>query len=216
MGMIYKNGVPYFGGGGGGTGNVDSVNGISPDVNKNVQVDVELTQAEYDALPSSKLTDDVNYWITDGNNNPLNNNVMATGVVYDNTDSGLTATNAQDAIDENASEIADVKTNLTAVETAVTPINLNLTSTYTLNNQSFRMGKLIVISFKASGITASSNVELATIQSGYAPSAETPIIAGTNNGTVATGWIRNTGVIVFVPSQSVTNIEARIFAVYHI
>ena len=86
--------------GGSGGGNVDTVNGISPDADKNVQVDVELTKAEYDALPSSKLTDDVNYWITDGANNPLNNNMYATGVVYDNADSGLTATNAQDAIDE--------------------------------------------------------------------------------------------------------------------
>lgn len=83
-----------------GGGTVDTVNGISPDSNKNVQVDVELTQDEYDALPASKLTDDVNYWIKDGKNNPLNNTVMASGVAYDNTDSGLTATNVQGAVDE--------------------------------------------------------------------------------------------------------------------
>lgn len=98
MGTIYRNGVPFIGGGGGGT--VDTVNGISPDSNKNVQVDVELTQAEYDALPSSKLTDGVNYWIKDGNNNPLNNTVMASGVAYDNTESRLSATNVQGAVDE--------------------------------------------------------------------------------------------------------------------
>lgn len=49
-----------------GGGNVDTVNNIQPDANKNVQTQVELTQAQYDALPSSKLTDNVEYFITDG------------------------------------------------------------------------------------------------------------------------------------------------------
>lgn len=83
-----------------GGGNVDTVNGISPDANKNVQTSVELTQAQYEALPSSKLTDNVEYFLTDGNDNPLNNTVMASGVAYDNTDSGLSAENVQDAVDE--------------------------------------------------------------------------------------------------------------------
>ena len=58
---------------------------------------VELTQAEYDALPNSKLTDDVNYFITD-KNNP--NAVTASQVMYDNSESGLDSTNVQNAIDE--------------------------------------------------------------------------------------------------------------------
>jgi hypothetical protein len=56
--------------GGGGTGNVDDVyvNGTSVlDSNHIAQIKSykELTQAEYDALPSSKLTDDIMYCITD-------------------------------------------------------------------------------------------------------------------------------------------------------
>lgn len=81
-----------------GGGNVDTVNSIQPDANKNVQTVVELTQAQYDALVSPDPN--VEYFITDGNNNPANNTVMASGVAYDNTDSGMTATNVQDAVDE--------------------------------------------------------------------------------------------------------------------
>ena len=109
MGTIYRNGVPFIGGGGGGT--VDTVNGISPDSDKNVQVDVELTQSEYDALPASKLTDDVNYFITDGS--PTVPNVFdAKGVMYDNTSSGLTASDVQDAVDENAGAIKTLNRDL--------------------------------------------------------------------------------------------------------
>jgi len=65
-----------------GGGNVDTVNGISPNAQKNVEVDIELTKAEYDALPSSKLTDDVNYWIKDGTNLPQTSVISADGVMY--------------------------------------------------------------------------------------------------------------------------------------
>ena len=57
--------------GGGGSGNVDDVkvNGISVvDANKTAQIVSykEVTQAQYDALPASKLTDNVMYCIKDG------------------------------------------------------------------------------------------------------------------------------------------------------
>ena len=61
---------------------------------------VELTKAEYDALPSSKETDNVNYWIKDGTNLPAMSVMSANGVMYDNTDSGLTSTTVQGAVDE--------------------------------------------------------------------------------------------------------------------
>lgn len=64
------------------TGKVDTVNGIQPDVYKNVQVDIELTKAEYDALPSSKESDDVNYWIKDGTDIPAASVISASGVAY--------------------------------------------------------------------------------------------------------------------------------------
>ena len=49
----------------GGGGNVNTVNNISPDVNKNVQTQVALTQAQYDALAT--VDPNVMYLITDAN-----------------------------------------------------------------------------------------------------------------------------------------------------
>ena len=57
---------------------------------------VYLTQAEYDALPDSKLTDDVEYRITDANADEP----KASNLAYDNTHSGIEAVNVQGAIDE--------------------------------------------------------------------------------------------------------------------
>ena len=108
MGTIYRNGKPYIGNSGGG-GNVDTVNGIQPDAQKNVQVDVELTLAEYNALPASKETDNVNYWIKD---TTIPTSIQADDVVYDNTQSGLSATDVQAAVDENASEISTLQSGL--------------------------------------------------------------------------------------------------------
>ena len=71
MGLIYQNEILYSGsGGGGGTGDVADVyvNGQSVlDANKIAQIKSykEVTQAEYDALPASKESDDVLYCITD-------------------------------------------------------------------------------------------------------------------------------------------------------
>ena len=70
-------------------------------------VKVMLTQAEYDALPSDKLTDGKVYYITDESKIIINGTVYGAGeetasdVSYDNTSSqGVQATNVQDALDE--------------------------------------------------------------------------------------------------------------------
>lgn len=95
-------------------GSIDTVNNISPDANKNVQTVIELTQAQYNALANPDPN--VTYLITDGINNPANNTINSSGVSYDNTDSGLTATTVQGAIDENASAITDLNNGLTSLE----------------------------------------------------------------------------------------------------
>nr|WP_300841721.1 hypothetical protein [uncultured Acetatifactor sp.] len=58
---------------------------------------VHLTQAEYDALPDSKLTDNKIYLITDGG---ANSGWSAEKIYYYNGTSGLMADNVQEAIDE--------------------------------------------------------------------------------------------------------------------
>lgn len=182
-----------------GGGNVDTVNGISPDANKNVQTATDLTEAAYEALPSTKESDNVDYYLTDADSTVA----TAEDIPYDNTDSGMTATNVQGALDE--------------LTNGLTPVTLSLTSSYTLTNASFRMGKLIAISFKVAGLNGSSNIEAATIQQEYAPSTEVPIMASTNNGVYVTGWIRaNSGVVVIAPRSALSSAEARVLAVYHI
>lgn len=59
--------------------------------------EVYLTQAEYDALPNTKFTDNVVYNITDAGFG--NTGISANGVTYDNT-SGLESDDVQGAIDE--------------------------------------------------------------------------------------------------------------------
>ena len=54
-----------------------------------------ITQEDYDALPEDKLTNDIEYRITD--NNPAT--PSAKNMAYDSSASGLEANNVQDAID---------------------------------------------------------------------------------------------------------------------
>lgn len=72
---------------------------------------VYLTQAEYDALPASKLTDGKIYKVKTTGVVP-GGSTNASDVEYDNTTSGLTADNVQDAIDEiknNSEQSVDMK-----------------------------------------------------------------------------------------------------------
>ena len=78
MGVIIVNGIEYSGAGGG-----------SGDVRY-------IKQAEYDALPDSKYTDNIEYRITDAGIN----GVSASNVKYDNSATGLDATTTQQAIDK--------------------------------------------------------------------------------------------------------------------
>lgn len=75
-------------------GNVVKTNAGAEFKNANSPV-MELTKAQYDALPESVKNDGTIYLITDGTGG-----WEAEDSVYDNTESGLTATNVQDAIDE--------------------------------------------------------------------------------------------------------------------
>ena len=65
---------------------------------------VYLTKAEYDALPDTKLTDGVEYRITDAGVRGSAENVS-----YDNSVSGLEAKNVQEAIDEVNESLVEIK-----------------------------------------------------------------------------------------------------------
>ena len=91
---------------------------------------VYLTQAEYDALPASKLTDGKIYkvkttgvpWsvLTAGAGIDITSNTISADMstaVYDNTTSGATATNMQDAMDEVFQSVSNGKTLIAAAIT---------------------------------------------------------------------------------------------------
>ena len=81
------------------------VNGVSVlDNNKTAQIVSykEVTQAQYDALPSSKLTDGIMYCIKDAD-------FSAEDVPYDNSDSGLESEDVQSAVDEIADVLGALK-----------------------------------------------------------------------------------------------------------
>ena len=76
-GKIIRNGIEYSGG------------GSSGDI-------MYLTQAEYDALPDTKLSDNVEYRITDASIEAA----KASNISYDNSVSGLEARTVQGAVDK--------------------------------------------------------------------------------------------------------------------
>lgn len=85
---------------------------------------VYLTQEQYDALPESKLTDDVEYRITDRGIE----NVSASNVEYDNAVSGLGATNVQGAVDE-------LKEDVDGLQGDISTLNESLGSLIKLHSQ---------------------------------------------------------------------------------
>ena len=116
LGKIYKNGIQY-------SGTTDAATNINYDNSKgairagNVQGAIDeimettsqsrnLTQAEYDALPDTKYTDNIEYFITDAE--PLD----ASTIAYDNTASKMTATNVQAGIDELNSNLTQFQSQI--------------------------------------------------------------------------------------------------------
>lgn len=98
-GKIIRNGIEYSGGGGSG------------DI-------MYLTQAEYDALPDTKLSDNVEYRITDASIEAA----KASNISYDNSFSGLDANNVQGAVDTLTESLEELQ-------------NSSLKVQYSLNNE---------------------------------------------------------------------------------
>lgn len=68
---------------------------------------IELTQAEYDALPDSKYTDNVSYFITDaGSSDDIKN---ANTITFNPGVTGISSSNVQDALDYIISKVVDIE-----------------------------------------------------------------------------------------------------------
>lgn len=122
MGRIIRNGINYSSAGSNYAENIKYNNTTSgleasdvqsalDELAEGSQGLIELTQAEYDALPESKLTDNVSYYITDGGING-----SASTIKYSNVDSGLEATTVQGAIDEIQNELGTANSNLVKIQ----------------------------------------------------------------------------------------------------
>ena len=114
---------------------------------------VYLTQAEYDALPDSKLTNNIEYRITDGDMGVA----TASNLSYDNSFSGLEAVTVQQAVDEvNESlneyvkvEIVNIDFNMPAVGKDVAVI---LPESYHTNGE-YKILSIISAISNTSGVT---------------------------------------------------------------
>ena len=80
-------------------GDVQTVDGFEPDTNGAVTTERVLTQAQYNALSESEKNNGMTYYISDGEGGG-GGSTTASQVSYSNTQSGLSATNVQGAIDE--------------------------------------------------------------------------------------------------------------------
>lgn len=176
-----------------GGGNVDTVNGISPDAQKNVQTATDLTEAAYEALPSTKESDNVDYYLTDADS------AIATAedIPYDNTTSGMTATDVQGALDELTNGLTRNKKGTT--------VNLsNSTTDYTFPSDGY-----LIVSASSTG-NAVAIVDLRDSTSSYIgtvggqgnsnyPSWATFVRAGM---IVRIRTVSNSGYVAFVPLVS--------------
>ena len=170
LGKIYKNGIQY-------SGTTDAATNINYDNSKgaikagNVQGAIDeimettsqsrnLTQAEYDALPDTKYTDGIEYFITDAE--PLD----ASTIAYDNTTSKMTATNVQAGIDELNSNLTQVQSQI--VPTASIEIGENASKAYNVGDFLVKNGILYKATkaiAKNDALTVGTNIELDTVAS---------------------------------------------------
>ena len=205
LGKIYKNGIQY-------SGTTDAATNINYDNSKgaikagNVQGAIDeimettsqsrnLTQAEYDALPDTKYTDGIEYFITDAE--PLD----ASTIAYDNTASKMTATNVQAGIDELNGKLNKFVTEKVELGSDVI---LNKSSTFTITFNAAKEGyiPIAVCSWAlynrdAAQYTHVNGIEVGTgINTGYV------YIQGRYSNSSATGRIpANAYVVVLYQAQ---------------
>lgn len=140
MGLIIKNGIRYFG-----------------------DNSVELTQAQYDALSQAEKLNGTTYYITDGENI-----TTASAVSYDNTASGMTATNVQGAID-GLTELGAMESIGTTSSDPITCANSTYTECVhlTLDKGRYLLVGMIAFNTNANGVRGI-NISPNSGDSGYA------------------------------------------------
>lgn len=150
---------------------------------------IELTQAEYDALSEEEKNNGTTYYIKDGDTNlPVN----ATNINYNNTDSSLSSTNLQDAVDE-----INNKFTCESIATASITTNTDYVNSIT-NFKIYKMGNIAFVSgavdFKKQGanVVIATNLPIKTLET----LAEVPAVTWGDNvgsGPNRTAFLRFRG-----------------------
>lgn len=169
---------------------------------------LEMTKAEYDALPEAKKMDGTVYMITDDTGG-----WEAENSVYDNSQSGLTATNVQDALDE-------------IVTSTIPDLNKIITIPLTINSQGATgsgevkvCGRVATISALIRPIITGTTMSLGWLQGGgtgiyasYAPSSTVWLSCDSYDasGTRATAEARMLSDTVLSVSTQVKEVDFKI------
>lgn len=135
----------------GGGGNVDTVNGFSPDANKNVQVSESITEAGYEALSTTEKNSEREYFVSDGDV------PYATGedIPVSSTDS----TPVSDAIE-------DLKSGLKPITQELTMATYNVLGAGT----AIKLGSLVIVKVYFRAVNTLSQTSLiATVPEGFRP-----------------------------------------------
>lgn len=152
MGKIIKNGISYSSAGSSG--------------GSDIQV---LTQEEYDALVTAGTVDEnIYYFIGDEDENgEAGDNIPAFYIGYDNSTSGLTATDIQGAVDEVNTDVVELNTKVGTMQSTVDGISGDVTE---LNQKctnletSFQDGcSTIAAAITSKGVSTASNASPATM-----------------------------------------------------
>lgn len=141
----------------------------------------ELTQAQYDALPEASKLDEKLYLITDGDSG-----WEAESVEYDNTESGLTADNVQDAVDELSGAVDALTSSLNSlIEVGTITVNSTYIGTV-YANMVCKIGNVVFYMLLAqTKAEVTSNTSFGTLPYTANDRADTMIMSQTNRTIIS-------------------------------
>lgn len=161
----------------------------------------EVTQAQYNALSHDEKNNDHVYFITDASNLDT-----ASAVVYDRTNSGLSATNVQDAIDE------------LAIPSNLANNSISLESGFTIaHNESYSMGRLKILNLvlTTSSVSAS-QTKICTLPDAWKPADETSLnVQWGMSSSLWYAFVGTSGAVYYRPATtSSSTVTIRVFGTY--
>ena len=135
---------------------------------------LEMTKAQYDALPEAKKMDGTVYMITDDTGG-----WEAENASYDNTESGLTATNVQDALDEI---VADGTHPVDVTGFIVANTGFTLSNVVAVHHKSILQINFVLTRNADTG--ANETINIGTLTASFRPKVNSGVVSATYSGIV--------------------------------